>query len=58
MPIEKRFLGIATMVFLLGTSTAGHAHFGVIIPTDDIVTQDNDKKLGLDVKFIHPMEGQ
>ncbi|SPD72911.1 conserved exported hypothetical protein [uncultured Desulfobacterium sp.] len=32
------------------------AHFGAIIPSNDIVTQDDDRTLGLEVKFIHPME--
>ena len=58
MSVKNCFFGIAAMALLLGTATDGHAHFGVITPTDDIVTQDDDKKLGLDVKFIHPMEGQ
>lgn len=32
------------------------AHFGTIVPSDDIVTQDDDKTVNLQVKFIHPME--
>ena len=38
-------------------STPAFAHFGVITPSDDIVTQEDAKKLALAVKFIHPMEG-
>ncbi len=34
------------------------AHFGTIVPSDDIITQDDGKLLHLEVKFIHPMEGQ
>jgi cobalt/nickel transport protein len=33
------------------------AHFGVIIPSTDIVTKEGGKTVGLDIKFIHPMEG-
>ncbi|MFH1507189.1 MAG: DUF4198 domain-containing protein [Candidatus Omnitrophota bacterium] len=33
------------------------AHFGSIIPSDDIITQEDDKNITLEVKFIHPMEG-
>jgi len=32
------------------------AHFGTIVPSDDIVGQEDEKKLNLQVKFIHPME--
>jgi cobalt/nickel transport protein len=51
---------IATLVtgsVLLATATAS-AHFGTITPSDDIVSQDDPRTLTLEVKFIHPMEGQ
>jgi cobalt/nickel transport protein len=32
------------------------AHFGTITPSTDIVTQEDDKTLTLEVKFIHPLE--
>lgn len=32
------------------------AHFGTILPSDDIVTQADGKTLHIQVKFIHPME--
>jgi len=32
------------------------AHFGTIVPSDDIVTQKDDKTITVEVKFIHPME--
>lgn len=33
------------------------AHFGVIVPSDDIISQTDEKTVSLDIKFIHPMEG-
>lgn len=33
------------------------AHFGVIIPSDDIVSKEDKKDIILKVKFIHPFEG-
>ncbi len=33
------------------------AHFGGIIPSDDIVTQEDSKTITLEIKFFHPMEG-
>ncbi|MCK8601202.1 DUF4198 domain-containing protein [Desulfoferrobacter suflitae] len=32
------------------------AHFGAIIPSNDIVGKDDPKGITLDIKFIHPME--
>jgi len=33
------------------------AHYGMIIPSDQIVTQGEDKTVTLDLRFWHPMEG-
>ena len=33
------------------------AHFGMIIPSDDIVTQEEPKNISLSVSFVHPFEG-
>jgi cobalt/nickel transport protein len=33
------------------------AHFGMIIPSDDIVSKNDKKEITLQVKFIHPFEG-
>ncbi len=56
---EKKIMSwFAATALLLGTASTGFAHFGTIVPSDDIVTQEDGKKLGVDVKFIHPLEGQ
>lgn len=34
------------------------SHFGVIIPSDDIISQKDSKKITLEVKFMHPFEWQ
>ena len=47
---------VMAMVITLAANPAS-AHFGAIIPSDDIVTQDDDKTVNVQVKFIHPMEG-
>ncbi|HHO47761.1 MAG TPA: DUF4198 domain-containing protein [Desulfobacteraceae bacterium] len=41
---------------LFGLSATGHAHFGAIIPSDDIISQEDGRKIEIAVKFIHPME--
>jgi len=51
----------STIVFaaitLLLSFSVSWAHFGVIIPSDDIVAKEDRKTITLDVKFIHPFEG-
>jgi len=44
-------------VFLLGSISLANAHFGMIIPSDDMITKDDSKNITLKVQFIHPMEG-
>ncbi len=49
----------AAFVFLFVMAVAAvpaTAHFGTIVPSDDIVAQDDTKTLNLQIKFIHPME--
>lgn len=49
---------IIIMVCLLwGLAGRASAHFGMIIPSDDIITQEDSKTITLDIKFCHPMEG-
>ncbi len=51
-------IGIIAVVCVVFLWTAeASAHFGMIIPSDDIVTQEDNKSINLEVKFIHPMEG-
>jgi len=44
-------------MFLLGLIISVSAHFGMIIPSDDMITQEDSKNIALTVQFIHPMEG-
>ena len=47
---------VMTCVVFAWTAKAS-AHFGMIIPDDDIVTKEDSKTVNLEIKFIHPMEG-
>src|SRR4030042_5274008 len=47
---------LTTMILMLSFSLAW-AHFGVIIPSDDIVSKEDKKDITLQIKFIHPFEG-
>lgn len=48
----------ASLTSLLGFAVIASAHFGVITPSDDIVSQQDATKIQVTLKFIHPMEGQ
>ncbi len=53
----------AVFVFLLSTilffnmASFTSAHFQMIIPSDDIVSQSESKEIELNVMFMHPFEG-
>lgn len=47
---------IVAAVFVFLAAHPAPAHFGAVIPSDDIVTQADDNTLKVEVKFIHPME--
>ncbi len=55
--IKRSSLVVGIMVALCCWGVSVQAHFGVITPSDDIVTQKDKKTISLAVKFIHPMEG-
>lgn len=50
-------LGFAVAA-LAGFVAPAMAHFGMVIPSDDIVEKGEPRELGLKVMFIHPFEGQ
>jgi len=56
MRLKVVFLTSLFPVFMLLAPLNASAHFGAIIPSDDIVTQDDSRTLKLEVKFIHPLE--
>ena len=49
------FVLLACIVLLCQVDA--NAHFGGIIPSDDIVSQKDSKTITLNAKFFHPMEG-
>jgi len=48
------------IVFLSCFSAApsANAHFGLVLPSDDIITADGPKTIEIRVRFMHPMECQ
>jgi cobalt/nickel transport protein len=53
-----KFFVLSVVAMVLFSVSTVWAHFGLIIPSDDIVSKRDDKKIGLQIKFIHPFEGQ
>ena len=50
----KLFLCLLLLLFGCGPALA---HFGAVIPADDIISQSDNSSLSLAIKFVHPMEG-
>ncbi|MBF0227231.1 MAG: DUF4198 domain-containing protein [Desulfobacterales bacterium] len=50
----RKLFTIFFIIFFIVPSV--YAHFGTIIPSDDIITQEDNKSINLEIKFIHPME--
>ena len=46
--------GAVAVIFVL--SAAAYAHFGMIIPSDSMVMQDESRKIELQLSFSHPFE--
>ncbi len=45
------------VVFVALAAAPAAAHFGLILPSDDIVSSGDGSTLTLDVRFMHPFEG-
>ncbi len=52
------FCALLCTVALFLFAPSANAHFGVIIPSEEIVTPDSPKTIELSIKFLHPMECQ
>ena len=56
--MKKLIALTALTVLIIAVSVSlSWAHFGMIIPSDDIVSKEDSKKIIIQVKFIHPFEG-
>lgn len=50
------FAAMAGLIFFVFASNVP-AHFGAVIPSEDIVSQEDGREITLSLKFIHPFEG-
>ncbi len=55
--MKKLFEAMLIVLILMLSCSLSWAHFGVIIPSDDIISKKDKKNITLQVKFIHPFEG-
>lgn len=56
MRTVSSILAVATALVIMLAAGPATAHFGTIIPSDDIVTREDARVLSIQVKFIHPLE--
>jgi len=47
---------LISVVMVLFMSSYGFAHFGMVIPSDSMVMQDDNRTVNLKLSFSHPME--
>lgn len=48
-------VGVVALIVI--TAAPAHAHFGMVIPSDQMVMQADDRNLHVDFMFWHPFEG-
>ena len=53
----KIYVAMVSATLVLALAATAWAHFGAIIPSDDIVSKEESRTLALSVKFFHPFEG-
>ena len=53
----KIYVAMVSATLVLAMAATAWAHFGAIIPSDDIVSKEENRTLALSVKFFHPFEG-
>ncbi len=53
------WMSLLSLLFVLSSNlwSTAYAHFQMIIPSDDMVSQDDSREISLDVRFTHPFEG-
>ncbi|KPA13914.1 ATP-dependent DNA ligase [Candidatus Magnetomorum sp. HK-1] len=51
-----KILVVFSMIFPLGLSKLAMAHFGMVIPSDTMVMQDDNRTINIKLSFSHPFE--
>ncbi|MBW2051444.1 MAG: DUF4198 domain-containing protein [Deltaproteobacteria bacterium] len=57
--MKKTYLSLSVLLIVLCLAASpAYAHFGMIIPSDEMVMKDDPKNIKLNLMFWHPFEGQ
>ena len=56
--MKKWFFFLAIGLFVFFLNNASFAHFGMVIPSDTMVMQDDNKTITITLSFSHPFEGE
>src|SRR3989337_2823686 len=48
---------VLSLILWSGAGSMANAHFEMIIPSDEVVSQSEKRDIALDVVFTHPFEG-
>jgi len=54
--MKKTVIFLVTGLFLLISADNAHAHFGMLIPSDSMIMQGDNKTITLTLSFSHPFE--
>ena len=56
--MKKSIVGLFSMLGVFLLTGAAQAHFGMLIPSDNMVMQSDNRTVTLTLSFSHPFEGQ
>ena len=57
IPKRPFIYAFVTVIFLFVAKIPATAHFGMVIPSDDMVTKEDKNEITVKLMFAHPMEG-
>ncbi len=54
---KAAWIAVMSLIFWTYVGSMAYAHFQMIIPSDEMVSQAEKREITLDVVFTHPFEG-
>jgi cobalt/nickel transport protein len=55
--MKRKLFGVCLLISIVFTAGSASAHFGMVIPSDQMVMQEDDRNVKVDLLFWHPFEG-
>ena len=56
--MKRLFILIILGTFIIMSAGSAMAHFGMVIPSDSMVMQDDNRTVTVTLSFSHPFEGE